>query len=133
MPITVIKGPDGVRTLFTTTEAITQSKVLRVSEVDKKVAIMTSGNELKVAGVAAGGAFSGQLIRSKIEGVASGLICAEAISYGQTVQGGERISGTLSGIGGLIRPLTSGVGAMLGRALNSGDLGSGIPIIVDLG
>lgn len=133
MAITVIKGPDGVRTLFTATETITQSKVLKISAVNKRVGLLLSGDELKVAGVAAEAAVSGALVKVITHGVASGVKCTASVSYGAAVQGAMGTSGTISGLGGYIIPLTSGVSAMLGKALASGAFFSDIPVMVDLG
>ncbi|MBA7703002.1 hypothetical protein ES703_111782 [subsurface metagenome] len=132
MPITVIKGAEGVRVVLTAIEDITGPKVVMAAG-NKQVTTLASGNELEVCGVTKETVTSGELIRVMTEGIVSGILCAEAINYGQAVQGGLGISGTVSGVTGLIRPLLSGVGAMAGKALNSGGIGSGIPLLVDLG
>lgn len=133
MPITVIKGPDGVRTLFTATETIIQGRVLKVATGTKRVGLLASGFETKVAGVAAEGVSSGALVRVVTQGVVSGIRCTASVSEGQPVQGAQGTSGLISGSGGYIIPLTSGVGAMLGKALASGAFYAEIPVLVDLG
>lgn len=133
MPIAIIKGPEGVRVVLTAIEDITGPKVVMVAG-NKQVTTLASGNELEVCGATKETVTSGNLIRVMAEGIVSGLLCAGAINYGQAVQGGSGISGTVSGETGLIRPLLSGIGAaMVGKALNSGGIGSGIPVLVDLG
>lgn len=132
MAITVIKGPDGIRTVLTAVEDITQSKAV-IAAGDKETMTAADLNESEVIGLAAATTTSGQLARVLVKGVQSGVVCAEAVNCGQAVQAGTGASGAVSGQTGLVRALTSGVGAMLGRALNSGGFGSGIPLLVDLG
>ena len=132
MAITVIKGPEGVRVVLTAIEDITGPKVVMAAG-NKQIKTLASGNELEVCGATEETVTSGDVIRVVTEGIVSGILCAEAVNYGQAVQGGLGISGTVSGVTGVIRPLLSGVGAMAGKALNSGGLGSGIPLLVDLG
>ncbi len=132
MAITIIKGPEGVRVAFTAIEDITGPKVVMAAG-NKQVTTLVSGNETAVCGATEETVTSGDLIRVMTEGIVSGILCAEAVNYGQAVQGGLGLSGTASGVTGVIRPLTSGIGAMAGKALNSGGIGSGIPLLVDLG
>jgi len=132
MPITVIKGPDGIRTLFTASGPITQLRSLQIlSGVAKIVEEATSGQQDRGCGVAAETVVSGDLIRVLTQGFASGVICGSGINAGQAVQT-MATSGVISGTGH-IAPLLSGVGTMLGKALMSGATGSGIQILVDLG
>lgn len=132
MPITVIKGPEGVRTLFTASGPITQLRSLQIlSGAAKIVEEATSGQQSRGCGVAAETVVSGDLIRVITQGLASGVICGSGIKAGQAVQT-MATSGVISGIGH-IAPLLSGVGSMLGKALMSGGTGSGIQILVDLG
>lgn len=134
MPITVIKGPDGIRTLFTASGPITQLRSLQIlilSGVAKIVEEATSGQQDRGCGVAAESVASGDLIKVLTQGLASGVICGSGINAGQAVQT-MATSGVISGTGH-IAPLLSGVGAMLGKAVMSGGTGSGIQILVDLG
>ncbi|GAI08163.1 unnamed protein product [marine sediment metagenome] len=132
MPITVIKGPEGIRTLFTASSPITQLRSLQIlSGASKIVEEATSGQQDRCCGVAAETVASGDLIRVITQGLASGVICGSGINAGQAVQT-MATSGVVSGTGH-IAPLLSGVGAMLGKSVMSGGTGSGIAILVDLG
>lgn len=132
MPITVIKGPEGIRTLFTASGPITQLRSLQIlSGASKIIEEATSGQQDRGCGVAAETVVSGDLIRVLTQGLASGVICGSGINAGQAVQT-MATSGVISGTGH-IAPLLSGVGAMLGKSVMSGGTGSGIQILVDLG
>jgi len=132
MPITIIKGPDGVRTLFSSYGTITQLMSLKFGSGGAKlVEEAMSGYPERAAGVAAESVASGDLIRVITHGLASGVICASSVIPGQAL---ELVAATgLSSGTGHIGPLLSGVGCMLGKAVMSGGTGSGIQILVDLG
>lgn len=135
MPITIIKGPEGIRTIFSAYGPITQLRTLQfISGVAAKVVgEAMSGYPDRAAGVAAETVASGDLIRVITHGLASGVICASGVTLGQAVELVARV-GLISGTGH-IGPLLSGTydGRMLGKALNSGGTGSGISMLVDLG
>ena len=133
MAISIIKGPEGIRTLFTASGPITQLRSLQIlsGAATKIVEEATSGQRVRGCGVAAESVVSGDLIRVITQGLASGVICGSGINAGQAVQAFAS-SGLISGTGH-IAPLLSGLGAMLGKAVMSGARGSGIQILVDLG
>ena len=132
MAITIIKGPEGIRTVFSAYGPITQLRSLQfISGEDKLVGEAMSGYPGRAAGVAAESVVSGDLIRAITHGLASGVICASSVIPGQGLQL-VAASGLISGTGH-IGPLLSGVGAMLGKAAMSGGRGSGIAALIDLG
>lgn len=134
MAITIIKGPEGIRTVFSAYGPITQLRSLQfISGEDKLVGEAMSGYPGRAAGVAAETVASGDLIRAITHGLASGVICASSVIPGQGLQL-VAASGLISGTGH-IGPLLSGTydGRMLGKAAMSGGRGSGIAALVDLG
>jgi len=133
MSITVIKGPEGVRTIFSAGETITQLRTLQLMSggAAKVVGEAVSGSRDRGVGVSAEGVVSGELIRAITQGIASGVFCGSGISAGEALQM-LATSGVTSGTGH-VGPLLSGLGSMFGRALMSGGYGSGIQILVDLG
>lgn len=146
MPITVIKGPDGVLALFRAYGTISQNRSIHFISGGglsggggRDVEEAVSGYPERRGGVAAEGATSGQLVRIRIGGIASGVICASAVLPGVALQTWAA-SGLGSGTGhiapllsGIVPILGAGLGDMLGNALMSGGKGSGISILVDLG
>ncbi|GAH19516.1 unnamed protein product, partial [marine sediment metagenome] len=77
MAITIIKGPEGIRTVFSAYGTITQLRSLQfISGEAKLVGEAMSGYPSRAAGVAAETAVSGDLIRAITHGLASGVICA---------------------------------------------------------
>ncbi|GAH19522.1 unnamed protein product [marine sediment metagenome] len=134
MAITIIKGPEGIRTVFSAYGTITQLRSLQfISGEAKLVGEAMSGYPSRAAGVAAETAVSGDLIRAITHGLASGVICASSVIPGQGLQL-VAASGLISGTGH-IGPLLSGTydGRMLGKAAMSGGRGSGIAALIDLG
>lgn len=134
MPITIIKGPEGVRTVFSAYGAITQLRSLQfISGASNLVGEALSGSPELAAGVAAETCASGDLIRAITHGLVSGVIVASGVTPGQSLEL-VAASGLISGTGH-IGPLLSGTydGRMLGKATMSGGRGSGIGALVGLG
>jgi len=131
MAITVLKGPEGIRTVLTAGGAITQLRSLVAQGASKVVIETISGYINRPMGISAESAVSGAMIRVTIAGLASGVICASAVLAGQSLQV-ESASGLISGAGH-VAPLLSGSGAQIGKALMSGGVGSGIGMVVDFG
>jgi len=132
MAMTIIRGPEGVRTLLNAGDTIAQLRTLQIwSGAAKVVVEAMSGYTDRPAGVAAESVVSGKLVRVTTTGIVSGVICASGVQMGDSLQI-ESASGFTPDTG-LIAPLLSGVGAMFGKALMSGGRGSGISMLVDLG
>ena len=134
MPITVIKGPEGVRTVFSAYGPITQLRSLQFISGDAKlVGEAVSGYPGRPAGVAAETVVSGDLIRAITGGLVSGVICASGVTPGQSLEL-VAASGLISGTGH-VGPLLSGTydGRVLGKAAMSGGRGSGIAALIGLG
>ncbi len=131
MPITVIKGPEGIRTAFSAVETITQLRTVQLaSGYTRSVMEVVSGYPELGAGVAAESIASGDLGRIITGGYVSGVICASGVSFGDILQV-LAASGLSSGTGH-VAPQLSGV-MMIGKAMMSGGRGSGIGMIVDFG
>lgn len=131
MAITIIKGPEGIRTVFSAVETITQFRTVQLaSGFTKSVKEVVSGYPELGGGVAAESVVSGDLIRVITGGLVSGVICASGVSFGDILQV-FAASGLGSGTGH-VAPQLSGV-MMFGKAITSGGRGSGIGMIVDFG
>jgi len=143
MAITIIKGPEGVRTVYTAASPITQNRGLQFSDdLNQWVEegglpfFLSGANVLKVAGLAAETVESGQLIRVIAEGLVpgSGILNVSNIVPGDLLGlAAIGVSGVGSGTG-LLQPLLSGIhaGPTLGRSIMSGTRGSGIGMYVSL-
>lgn len=129
MAITIIKGPEGIQTVFTGIGAITQLRTVQLASGVKRVEEVTSGYPDLGGGVAAETA-SGALLRVITGGYVSGVICASGVTPGQILQV-FAASGLGSGTGH-VAPQLSGV-MMIGKSMMSGGRGSGIGMIVDFG
>jgi len=145
MAITIIKGPDGVRTVYAAASPILQNRALQFSDDYNQYVeeaglpfIFSGFNVYKVAGLAAGNAESGQLVRVITEGLVpgSGILNVSNVIPGDLIGMAAGVSGIGSGAG-LVQPLLSGLGEnagkILGRSVMSGYRGSGIGIFVELG
>ncbi|HUV52321.1 MAG TPA: hypothetical protein VMW64_04515 [Dehalococcoidia bacterium] len=131
MPITVIKGPEGVRTVFSAVETITQLRTVQIaSGFTRSIMEAVSGYPELGLGVAAESVASGDLARIITGGYVSGVICASGVSFGDILQA-FAASGLGSGTGH-VAPQLSGQ-MMIGKAAMSGGRGSGIGMIVDFG
>ena len=129
MAITIIKGPEGIRTVFTGIGPITQLRTVQLASGVARVEEVTSGYTELGLGVAAE-SVSGALVRVITGGYVSGVICASGVTPGQILQV-FAASGLGSGTGHVV-PQLSGV-MMIGKATTSGARGSGIGMIVDFG
>lgn len=129
MPITIIKGPEGIRTVFTGIGPITQLRTVQLASGVARVEEATSGYPELGLGVAAE-SVSGDLVRVITGGYVSGVICGSGVTPGQILQV-FAASGLGSGTGH-VAPQLSGV-MMFGKSITSGARGSGIGMIVDFG
>jgi len=131
MAITIIKGPEGIRTVFSAVETITQLRTVQIaSGFTKSIKEVVSGYPELGLGVAAESVASGDLARIITGGYVSGVICASGVTLGQILQA-FAASGLGSGTGH-VAPQLSGV-MMIGKAMTSGARGSGIGMLVDFG
>jgi len=129
MAITIIKGADGIRNTFIANATLEHGRVVQIG-ANRQVTLADDTTTKLQGGVVQGDVLSGAVTRVVTHGIASGLRCAGAVVYGALISATSGISGA-----GSITTWTSGAsaGTILGKALNSGGVGSGIAALVALG